>query len=236
MPIVVGTVSGADALCALTAPGSGELSSVDVVEARLDGMTPADAARCLDACRELESRGTPTLVTVRAAAEGGAWRGTEAERRSIYERALLIASWIDVELQELIAADLVRAAHSAGKKVILSFHDFHGTPPVDRLLALAQRGRAMGGDLIKIATSAAALGDVQILIEVLAQAGGDGRLAVIGMGTLGQPLRLFLPAVGSALAYGFIDRSAASGQLPVVELRRMLAALLPGFEAHRTAL
>jgi 3-dehydroquinate dehydratase len=46
------------------------------------------------------------------------------------------------------------------------------------------------------------------------------RVATVGMGKLGAISRFWLPYQGSVLTYGFLDRAAASGQVPVEELAK----------------
>lgn len=50
----------------------------------------------------------------------------------------------------------------------------------------------------------------------------DGTLCVIGMGALGISLRAYAPTVGSVLAYAYLDRPSAPGQLSAHELGRFL--------------
>ena len=54
-------------------------------------------------------------------------------------------------------------------------------------------------------------------------------LALIGMGALGTALRSYLPCVGSRLTYGYLDQTAAPGQLPASELMRRLRADCPAY-------
>lgn len=231
-PLLVGTVSDASALDALAAAATGP-ADVDVVEIRFDHMAGGAIDRCLTAARALEARGRATLLTIRHASEGGKWAGTEAEREQLYLQALNVVSWIDVELGSAITPALVGAAHAAGKRIIVSFHDFARTPPRAELDGIFARSAATGADIVKIATTTNALADVQTLIGVLDVHAAKRPLCVIGMGTLGQPLRVFLPAVGSALAYSYLDRPAAPGQLSAAHTADILRATVPAFAARR---
>src|SRR6185312_16063858 len=82
----------------VTAPGA---RVPDMVEARFDlfdGVERAGTADAwLGACARLEESGTPVVVTVRPAREGGKWSGRDEDRLPLFERALGVVSWVDVE-------------------------------------------------------------------------------------------------------------------------------------------
>ena len=53
-------------------------------------------------------------------------------------------------------------------------------------------------------------------------------VCVLGMGPFGVPLRLYMPSVGAALAYSYVDESAAPGQLSADVMAHVLSRSLPG--------
>ena len=63
------------------------------------------------------------------------------------------AAYADLELEAPPASGkaLRRACNESGTQLIRSWHDFHGTPSVERLLDIADRCRRFGGDIVKIA-------------------------------------------------------------------------------------
>lgn len=241
-PLVVGTI-GIPGLAAL-ARQSARDRVVDIVEARFD-LAPAaflasSLPSVLEACGRIEETGTPVLGTIRLVADGG--RFTEdGPRLALFEQALGVMSWVDVELESAIAGEVVARAHARGRRVIVSHHDSTGTPEVESLGLLAERARALGADLVKIATSVDSLEGHDRLVAFLRTqrapsepgAGAGGPLALIGMGSVGTPLRTYLPSVGSRLTYGFLDAVAAPGQLHAHELVRRLIADCPTYAAHR---
>src|SRR5438046_8104761 len=111
-PLIVGVADRPDALaaCARMIPGA---RPFDLVEARVD-LFPA---QCLDAlgteaCARLEASGTPVLVTIRSASQGGRFAAGEDQRLEGFRAALAVASWADVEDDATILAEvaaLVRA-------------------------------------------------------------------------------------------------------------------------------
>jgi 3-dehydroquinate dehydratase type I len=238
-PLVVGTTKPAGLAALATRPWGDR--QPDLVEARLDLALPADGTAAplpdlstfLPACRYLEETGTPVLLTVRLLADGGRWT-EDASRAPLFEAALKqsACSWVDIEVESAIAAEVVRQAHQHGRKAIVSHHDFTGTPTVRALAAIIDRARALGADVVKVATGVTTLDDHHRLLEVLRVRRGDA-LALIGMGAFGTPLRAYLPCVGSRLTYGFLDEVAAPGQLHASELVARLLTDCPAYAEAR---
>jgi 3-dehydroquinate dehydratase-1 len=161
--------------------------------------------------------GVPTLATIRSAAEGGGWKGPEPERLALYRALVPRADAIDVEIASAIAADAVAAARDAGKLAIASFHDFARTPSADALDAVVERGRALGADVVKIATAVGGIADLRTLARVLVGRADVGMI-VIGMGAAGFASRVLFPALGSLVTYASAETQTAPGQLPLDEL------------------
>ncbi|MES1171674.1 MAG: type I 3-dehydroquinate dehydratase, partial [Bacteroidota bacterium] len=215
--------------------------SCDLVEARLDLAAPAGGAGALPdlqpffaPMRLLEASGSPVLATIRLVADGGRWT-SDAERLPWFQQAALVASWVDIEVESAIAAAVVSLARAAGRRVIVSHHDFGGTPTDAALDRLVERAWAAGGDVVKIATRVETAVDHDRLIDLLRRwRDRPGvALALVGMGPIGTPLRSYLPCVGSRLTYGYLDAVAAPGQLHAGELTRRLRADCPPYaQAH----
>jgi 3-dehydroquinate dehydratase type I len=184
-------------------------------------------------CRALEASGTPVLATIRLVADGGRWN-EDGPRLTLFEAALGEGrcSWLDIEVESAITAEAVALARRLHRRVIVSHHDFSGTPEADELDAIVTRARAFHPDVIKLATQVDDLEGHDRLIELLRRHRGQS-LAVIGMGAIGRPLRTYLPAVGSRLTYGFVDAVAAPGQMHVRDLVARLVADCPAYAAHR---
>jgi len=172
--------------------------------------------------------GLPTLGTIRYAAEGGGWQASEAERRALYEVILPLVDAIDVELgAKTILGDLADLAKARGKVLIVSHHDFAGTPDYDSLAQIAARAVAAGADIVKIATHVADDRDIETLGRVLAERPAPN-LVVIGMGENGAPTRLLFPGQGSLFTFAAKgDRATAPGQLDYLTTLKLLRGLYP---------
>jgi len=114
-----------------------EVTGADLVELRLDSVSDPDVAGAL-AGRQL-----PVIVTCRPSWEGGQFKGSEDERKQILSDALARgAEYVDIEWKANFT-DLLSA--SAGRRVVISSHDFTGVP--DDLVGRAQAMRATGAEV-----------------------------------------------------------------------------------------
>jgi len=186
----------------------------DLLELRLDRV-PRDQVTGLVSASPL-----PVIATCRRGADGGLFEGDEVERAARLRAAARAgASWVDVEW----GSDLARSAEAfAPARVILSWHDYSGTPP-----DLGEKLRAMrgvgGATWIKLVTTARGLGDLAPLRELLRSGseGGsrNGDLIAFAMGATGAASRLLAPAWGSRATYASgADEATAPGQIPVPDM------------------
>jgi 3-dehydroquinate dehydratase-1 len=107
-----------------------------------------------------------------------------------------------------------------GTQVIVSYHNFSGTPGSDELRQLATQAFAQG-DVAKISTMVNSPKDLSALEELLAEKHA-GPVCIIGMGEVGAKTRTDFPRRGSCLTYGYFESSAAPGQLPATTLMELL--------------
>jgi 3-dehydroquinate dehydratase-1 len=185
-----------------------------LAEIRLDHI--GAESRWLPPCQRIQESGTPVILTLRAAYEGGKWSGSEEERLKILESALPEVAAVDVELKSGLAQKL----RGRGAQVIASYHSFSGTPTLDELRHMTTEAFAVG-DIAKVSTMVKSMEDIRILEQLLAQK-HPSPICVIGMGELGVKTRTDFPRRGSCLTYGYFEDSAAPGQLPAATLMELL--------------
>jgi 3-dehydroquinate dehydratase-1 len=195
---------------------------MDVAELRVDLFASCEPAHVLAVLPAFA--GVPLLATIRCAAEGGGWKGAEGDRLALYRALLPHAGAVDVEIASAIARDACAAAREAGVLAIGSFHDFARTPDTAALEDVVARGRALGADVVKIATAVAGPQDLRALARVLV-AHDDVGLIAIGMGERGAASRALFPALGSLVTYASVETRTAPGQLPLEELVALLRRL-----------
>lgn len=197
---------------------------MDIAELRIDAFQSQDEASIRRRIAEA-ARAAPVLVTIRLQAELGQWDGSEKERLALFQAVLDGAAAVDIEIQSAIAREVIRAAQSAGKQAIASWH---GRLEDANLAEMAEQGAALGADAVKIAAFADSLVAVRSLVETVLE-WQKLPLIAVGMGRFGPLCRLLLPALGSPLAYAYPDggEARAPGQLSLGQTRKLLATLYP---------
>ncbi len=194
-------------------------------EVRLDYLEQPDP----DISRLFRGLPGPVIATNRLAAEGGRWQGSEADRRRRLEEALdQGVTCVDVELAADAAWRQDLAARRGQTKLILSWHDFEGTPDQSRLDAVLAEMLAAEADILKLVTMAREPGDnlrvLGLIPRILAQ-GKD--VIAFCMGPLGKWSRLAAPLLGSFLTFAPFNKTGASapGQLTVNDLKKVWRTL-----------
>ena len=181
-------------------------------ELRLDYLEQPDLKRLF------RSHPGPVIATNRLAAEGGQWTGSEAERRALLEGAL------DLELAADPAWRRELYKRRGEAKIILSWHDFSGTPDTDRLEDILQKMLAQEADIIKMVTMARLSEDNLRLLSLIPRARAAGReIIAFCMGAAGKWSRVVAPLMGSFLTFAPFTKKGASapGQLTVNEVKRL---------------
>ena len=160
-----------------------------------------------------------TLATCRPGAR------TDAECGEVLRRALEAGATL-VDLDRSTAPAVLGAvrdlARRLGRGLIVSHHDFGGTPPAPALRGLVDDCFAKGADVAKLACQAATADDSR---RVLALYEGETRpLVAFCMGEAGRPSRLEALARGAPFMYGSAGagRETAPGQVEASEMARLL--------------
>jgi 3-dehydroquinate dehydratase/shikimate dehydrogenase len=188
------------------------------LEFRLDFLDApaAGAAAIADFLRDFPD--TFILATCRRHQNHGRFNGSIEEQLAILEQAIGAgAQAIDVEIETAEAA-AERVAQFRGRAlVVVSYHNFEATPPMDTVA-----GRVLGvrADVYKLVTTARKPSDN---VRVLAAARGLPRqkLVVLAMGDLGFPTRVLSPVFGGCFTYAapMATEGTASGQASARVLR-----------------
>lgn len=178
-----------------------------------------------------EAGDLPVLFTVRTAAEGGAAAIADAAYADLtiaLARSGLVDA-VDLELfrDEQQVRRVVAAAHEAGVAVVMSTHDFAGTPATQEILDRLGRMVELGADVVKLAATPRDAGDVLTLLDATwtMSRRTDRPLITMAMGRVGVASRLVGGVFGSAATFGSVGAASAPGQVPVGELSRVLRLL-----------
>jgi 3-dehydroquinate dehydratase-1 len=207
----------------------------DLLEWRVDFFQGiADTPHVLRVALALRAaaRGIPLLFTRRAQREGGQRIALDEEGVVALYRAVCAegaADLLDFEMgNDPSHVAQVRAfTRDAGIPLVLSFHDFHGTPGTADLAARFAQARELGADVAKVAVMPASMQDVHRLLGATLEASRQLDIPVISMamGPLGAVSRLCGGVFGSALTFAVGAAASAPGQMPIADVRAGLDVL-----------
>ncbi|MFT3877051.1 MAG: type I 3-dehydroquinate dehydratase [Propioniciclava sp.] len=206
---------------------------LDIVEWRVDYFTDAlDTGAVLAAAGKVVAAlgGKPVLFTFRTKGEGGE-QAIAPDAYAALNIALVSSGLIDAVDVELFfdtaAGDAVIAvAHQHGVAVVGSNHDFFATPDageiVARLVAMQQRGC----DVAKMAVMPTCRADLVTLLDAtvtMAEEHPTTPVLTMSMSGLGVITRAAAQVFGSCATFAMVGRASAPGQVPVEDLRPILA-------------
>lgn len=201
---------------------------VDILEARVDlfdgQLTPA---RVVDDVKALKRHELPLIGTIRGRGEvRGKARFSDAGRAELYQKISPLVDAIDIDLRATILKTVIAAARRNKNTIILSHHDFNGTPSEARLNEIVAEAHALGADIVKVATFAKDESDVLRLLQFTA-AHRPKNLVTIAMGNIGTVSRLVFPLAGSLMTYTSVFLS--DGQIDAKRLIEDLRLYYPNY-------
>ena len=173
----------------------------------------------------------PVLTTNRPTWEGGSVKDGPARLRTLRAATALEAvEAIDVELESVLdgdAEELLETATARDVAVVVSAHDFEGTPPRHELVrTLTEAGKY--GDVAKLAVTAESRADALALLSATEQLTAHGdRIATMAMGEVGRHTRAVAPVYGSKIGYAPVDptEATAPGQYDLATLATLVEGL-----------
>jgi 3-dehydroquinate dehydratase-1 len=200
-------------------------ADADVLEFRMDL-----ADRPHEQLRSYDGR-LPVVATNRVENEGGAAPATP-ERLDALEAAIdhPRVEVVDVELQALEDGDAARVVEQARDRdvsVVVSVHDFDGTPDRAQMRARLE-GACDRGDVGKLAVTAGSPADTLDLLSATWAATAAGRtVATMAMGEAGRHSRAVAPLYGSRVGYAPVDpaEATAPGQFDLETLADLVERL-----------
>ncbi|MFC6645711.1 type I 3-dehydroquinate dehydratase [Granulicella cerasi] len=212
------------------------MPEVDVVEFRLDHLDAVDdkqeVARLSSAVAQAVAP-KPLIITFRTKAEGGEKAIEPGAYASLYAAiaAANVGDLFDIQAAMLNApevADTMKRLQAAGRRVILSHHDFQRTPSEAEMLHLLRAQQAQGADICKLAVMPHDAGDVLRLLSAtwtMRSRYADRPLITMSMNGIGAVSRLSGEIFGSSMSFGSVGRISAPGQMPVASLQASVETL-----------
>ncbi|MEK7403754.1 MAG: shikimate dehydrogenase [Acidobacteriota bacterium] len=160
------------------------------------------------------------LATCRRQQNRGRFRGSVEEQLQLLDGAVRAgARAVDVEIESAEAVGSKLEMFHGRAQVILSYHNFEGTPAMEPVLGRLTR---IPADAYKLVTTARKPSD-NFRILSLARAHPRTPLIVLAMGEIGFPSRVLAPVFGGRYTYGAPcgAEGTAAGQISARQLRHL---------------
>ena len=208
---IVATVPEATASAATTAARAAMAAGADRVELRLDRLEQGP--------EHSPERGEDPLSLLGLAQEmplllSGHRDRLRPEELPIFKRGQELDAWVDIPFSPDLPEDLFGLDPS---RLVLSWHDFKGTPP--ELDAVLSSMRSRHAAAYKVVTTAGDFPHALAVLRFVERQGTHGDLCTFAMGGPGVPSRVLALAWGSCAAYAAAPgcEAAASGQMGLEE-------------------
>jgi 3-dehydroquinate dehydratase-1 len=174
----------------------------------------------------------PIIFTCRSAKEGGErihLDETDVAKLYVAACASHCVDIIDYELSNA-AADLARlrdASRDNDVAMIMSYHNFQSTPDSAALEEKFVEAERLGADIAKVAVMPRSPEDVLTLLGATRRASEACGIPLISMamGALGSLSRMLGWVYGSTVSFAVGKGSSAPGQIPIEDLRAVLATI-----------
>ncbi len=194
------------------------LRETPTVELRLDWLAnDRERHKALAWLKRFPSKRAVFIATCRRRVGGGEFAGGAVEELFWLRKAKEAGcTWCDLEIETLreLPGKTVEG-RELPPKVLLSIHNFRGTPARLEKVKIATQG---GVDAVKVAAMARKLSDSA---RVLRLARGTDKIVAVPMGEIGLPARILALREGSALLYAPVAKATAPGQVGLTDMKEL---------------
>jgi 3-dehydroquinate dehydratase I len=192
------------------------LKGLDFAEIRMEGMELG-----IDSIKAIFAQPLSLIATCRPG------NLDDGKRKQLLMSAIAAgADYVDIEVESdsRHRKEIIEVARARGCQVIISFHDYEQTPPLERLKQIVSLCFTKGADIAKVACRVRTDRDNARLLGLLDAAGFEKRLIVVGMGEKGKILRIAAPFLGSPFTYASLarERETAEGQIEKDRLEHII--------------
>jgi 3-dehydroquinate dehydratase I len=207
----------------------------DILEWRVDffeGIADASAVTELAGRLNQLAGGIPILFTRRSSKEGGEPIPLPEDLVVALYRSVCASGHVDLIDFEMgndpgHVREVREFSGAAGIQLVLSFHDFQRTPPLEFIADRFAQAQELGADVAKVAVMPQSMGDVLTLLTATLQASERSRIPVVSMsmGPFGGVTRVGGWTFGSAMTFAVGESSSAPGQMPIEDVAAGIALL-----------
>ena len=155
---------------------------------------------------------------------------TEKERLEMYRFAIECGvNYIDVEMEVSVdfLSEIRRVLKGSRTELILSYHNYEGTPSRDEQSGIMESGYSNEADVVKLATMVDNYSDAAVLLSMYSH---EGRKLVIGMGEKGKIVRIAAGFLGAEFTFAAIEKGeiTAPGQMTWYEMEEIYKIINSG--------
>lgn len=207
----------------------------DLIEWRADHFAGVgDIAAVIDIASSIKEKAgsIPVVFACRKMGEGGGASAlNESDILKLYVAACAsrCIDMIDYELSNAPAnlAMLRQASRDNDVAMMMSYHDHQSTPGETLLATKYMVAEGLGADVAKVVVMPNGPEDVLTLLGATLKASRSCAIPLVCMslGGLGSLSRMFGWVYGSAMTYAFGKNRSVPGQVPIDELRSVLASI-----------
>ncbi len=129
-----------------------------------------------------------------------------------------------------VAGTLAESCSCKGCRLIISYHDFHGTPGLDEIRSIIRRIAGFGPNVAKVVTTARLPEDVKTILATYCVSDLlPFDLVAFAMGEIGGMSRIACLALGAPFTYVALNRDEATapGQLDLDTVRSIVSVAEP---------
>lgn len=190
------------------------------LEFRLDFLDhPCDGARAITAFLQ-QFPDSIIVATCRRHQNHGKFNGSIEEQLAVLDLAVRSgAQAVDIEIETAEGAQDRLSQFRGRAEIIVSYHNFEATPPMDTVVSRMMR---VSADAYKMVTTARKPSD-NVRVLAAAKALPKYRVVVLAMGELGFPTRVLSPVFGGIYTYAapMQAEGTAAGQVSARYLRHL---------------
>ncbi|MDD2234010.1 MAG: type I 3-dehydroquinate dehydratase [Desulfitobacteriaceae bacterium] len=177
----------------------------------------------------------PVLFTIRSAKEGG--QPIALSEKQVVDLYAAVCRSKSIDLIDFELSNPREQIHNLRKitsenavKLILSYHNFEFTPGPESISLKFREAERLGADIAKAAVMPKKLEDVLTLLSLTLEARDQLQIPVISiaMGEYGSLTRMFGWVFGSVVTFAVAENSSAPGQVPIEDLKTVLAVTQKG--------
>jgi 3-dehydroquinate dehydratase/shikimate dehydrogenase len=206
------------------------ISRADVLELRMDLISDGDLKTLIKSCRSYKIPVKVMVTNRRKESSPVEESSGEVQRIALLKEAVgLGADYVDIEIntQGLLLKEVLSmaAVHGNRTRVIISYHDYSGTPSFESLKKIFHDCVHFDSGIVKIVTFANSPEDNLTVLSLLPYARKKNQdIIAFCMGEEGRVSRIMAPLLGSYLSFASLIRGgeSAPGQLTVDAMEKVM--------------